>query len=611
MGFREGHYPFQSPPESYEDELSISTFKFAAKSLRYTLKWFLLGLSIVSITVSTADCSADPLSVHVGVLAKQGPENYRTKRQPIAEHLSKEKNTSAAKAANISDWTYPLSDLRTHDCLTALELGPYDHHSPKNMSAIFPQHTQWFVWGAVIFLGICISAVFFIKLNNRLSTMKADFLREVVKRKKIEAKLHESDYNLRSALAMAYEANRSKNEFLANMSHELRTPMNGIIGMTSILQNSDLTNEQLEFSNIIMRSSEGLLCIINDILDYSHIAAGQSKLDSTDFDLFSLVNSVVKTISTMAEEKGLQFTFSVDENVPAHLKGDGQRILKIIKILMSNAVKFTHQGMISLQISMAEDRGNKCTLRNEVIDTGIGIATDHQTLIFNPFSQVDYSSTRKYGGTGIGLALAKHFTEMMGGSIEVKSTPGEGSIFCFTVPLEKQSFAAHPKPKISSVITKIPNPSHVIAQPPPIETGIDRPHILVVEDNIINQKVMLNILGKHEYHAKVVDNGRKALHELQKNAYDLVLMDIQMPEMDGFEATTAIRDPQNNCLDPQIPIIAVTANTTKADRASCLKAGMNDYLPKPVNSKKLMGKVKKWQLTDDRSQCGKTDLSNR
>lgn len=500
----------------------------------------------------------------------------------------------AAKAANSGGWTYPLSYRQVHDCLKDLELGPYDPHARQDLSAIFQKYANWFFLMGFMFLGTGLGALYVMKLNTRLSEMNTDIAEEIDKRKKTEARLFESECNLRSALAAANEASNSKAEFLANMSHELRTPMNGIIGMTSILDKSDLTNEQSEFTSIIMKSAECLLGIINDILDYSHIEAGQSKLDTMDFDLYFLIEDAVNTISQTAEEKGLVFSYGVAEDVPAYLTGDARRIVKILRILMSNAVKFTHQGEVSLYVSLVQQEDTRCTLSIEVKDTGIGIAADHQEQIFNPFSQVDYSSTRKYGGTGLGLALAKHFAEMMGGSIEVESARMKGSRFSFTIALEKQSYMAPLITQKPFNITNNPRPQRIITRQSPAQAESDRPRVLVVEDNVVNQKVMLKILGKLEYPAKVVENGRKAVDELQKNPYDLVLMDIQMPEMNGYEATSAIRNPQTNCLDPQVTIIAVTANAMKTDRKACIDAGMDDYLPKPLNSKMLLEKIRQW-----------------
>ncbi len=540
------------------------------------------------------------------------------------------------------------------------------------------------------------------------------------------SQLKETQFNLESALSAANEANRSKDAFLANMSHELRTPMNGIIGMTGILQNSELTDEQSEFTDIIMKSSEGLLAIITDILDFSQIEAGTTKLDAIGFDLLSLINEVSKTFTPKAREKNLAFSHRVDGDVPAYLKGDPRRLKKVVQSLMSNAVKFTHQGTVSLHVSLAEDEEQHSTLRFAVKDTGVGIDPERKDRIFDPFSQVDYSSTRKYSGTGLGLSLAKHFTEMMGGHIDFESTPTQGSIFWFTIRLEKEKSLPIRKPyhvdditgkrilvvddnptnrqvlegylrswnlpcatvesarealaamhqavsekdpfKLAVIDHMMPEMDGVdlgraIKQDPllkdvkmvlftSIELGCDTdeinnagfdaflakpirasqllnclklvygqkespqhrhvqsdrlitreilneahasgPRILVVEDNVINQRVMLKILGFHGCHAEVVENGRLAVQELCKKDYDVVLMDLQMPEMNGFEATGAIRNPGNKCLNPTVPIIAVTANSMKEDRKKCLDAGMDDYLPKPVNPTTLMEKISQW-----------------
>jgi PAS domain S-box-containing protein len=556
------------------------------------------------------------------------------------------------------------------------------------------------------------------------------------------SQLKETQFNLESALAAANEANRSKDAFLANMSHELRTPMNGIIGMTGILQNSELTDEQSEFTDIIMKSSEGLLAIITDILDFSQIEAGTTKLDDIGFDLISLVNEVYKTIAPKAREKNLTFSHRVDEDVPAYLKGAPRHLKKAVQSLLSNAVKFTHQGSVSLHVSLAQDEEQHCTLRFAVKDTGIGIDPERKDRIFDPFSQVDYSSTRKYNGTGLGLALAKHFTGMMNGHIDFESTPAQGSTFWFTIKLEKEKSLPIREPyhvdditgKRILVVDDNPTNRQVLAgylrswnlpyataesarealaamqqavsekdpfelavidhmmpemdgvdlgraikQDPllkdvrmvlftSIEIGCDTdeissagfdaflakpirasqllnclklvysqkespqhchvqsdrlitheilnqakasgPRILVVEDNVINQRVMLKILGLHGCHAEVVENGRLAVQELCKNDYDVVLMDLQMPEMNGFEATGAIRNPGNKCLNPTVPIIAVTANSMKEDRKKCLDAGMDDYLPKPVNPKTLMEKIDQWHEKPQLAQGADMNVSN-
>jgi CheY-like chemotaxis protein len=381
--------------------------------------------------------------------------------------------------------------------------------------------------------------------------------------------------------------------------------------MAHLALKTELSPKQKDYLQKIQTGAHSLLRIINDILDYSHIEAGQSKFDPMDFDLYSIIKDAVSTISQLAEEKGLVFSYEVDKNVPAYLTGDARRIGKILLILMNNAVKFTHEGLVSLHVSLMKEEDTRCTLSIEVKDTGIGIAADYQEQIFNPFSQVDYSSTRKYGGTGLGLALAKHFAQMMGGSIEVESTQAKGSTFCFTLPLEKQSSTALPKPKKTLNIMNIPHPQRIITQQSIAQTEVDGPRVLVVEDNVINQKMMLKLLGKLGHPAKVVENGRKAVDELQKTPYDLVLMDIQMPEMNGYEATYAIRNPQNNCINPQVPIIAVTANYMKADRKACLDAGMDDYLQKPLNPKMLLEKLRQWHpKKGSNSKRQKTTLSN-
>ncbi len=747
---------------------------------------------------------------------------------------------SAAIAAKVAGWTYPLSYQPVHDCLKELQLGPYAPHAQHSLDALYKEYKLWFIFGGLAFIAVCLGAAWGAKLNARLSAINIHLTQEVDKRKKIEigliesetrlksildqsiagvliidpdthtivdanqsaldmigadkrsvvgrkcyqfictarkgrcpvtdlnqrfnrterlllradgsqktvlktvtpfriqsktylldsfidiSELKETQFSLESALAAANEANRSKDEFLANMSHELRTPMNGIIGMTGILQNSDLTQEQSEFADIIMRSSEGLLTIITDILDYSQIEAGKTVLHETGFDLFSLINDVVKEFNPIAKQKALVFSHRVDGDVPAYLSGDARRLKKVIGNLMGNAVKFTHQGVVSLHVALAEDGEEHCTLRFVVTDTGIGISSDRRDRIFDPFSQIDYSSTRRYGGTGLGLALAKHFVEMMGGHIGFESTSNKGSKFWITVRLGKASSLPlqphRPVDNISGkrILVVDDNPTNcqvlegyfnswqlryasagnareavaalqqansdndpydltvidhmmpetdgidlgrIIKQDPiltdvgmilftSVDNGCDRddirragfdafltkpirssqllnclklvyghktarqsgktksdrlithelleenhksgPRVLVVEDNVINQRVVLNILARHHCRTEVVENGRMAVQALCKNDFDIVLMDLQMPEMNGYEATGAIRNPMNNCINPQIPIIAVTANTLKEDRQKCLDAGMDDYLPKPVDPAALMEKIRRW-----------------
>lgn len=539
--------------------------------LRYAIKSFFLCALLAVTAVSTADSSTDPYSVHISLLAKRGPAHCRTIWNPTADYLSKTVKPYYSAIVPL-DFTSVAKAVAEKEC---------DPNKQQSLGAFFRQYKKGFLFFGIAFIVICFSAVCVARLNAKLSVMNSE--------------LRETQRNLESALIAANDANRSKDEFLANMSHELRTPMNGIIGMTSILLNTDLADEQAEFAQIIMKSAENLMSIINDILDYSHIHICNAKLDVVDFDLVSLVNDVVDKFSSKAKEKGLVFSHNVADNVPTLLRGDVRRIEKVIRILLSNAVKFTHQGAVSFQVALAENGNSHSTLRFDVKDTGIGIDPESKNPIFSPFCQADNSSTRRYSGTGLGLALAKHFAEMMGGHIGIESMPANGSTFRFSVQVKKQ-------PRI--------NTAAPTAQPAFDASLTCGPKVLVVEDNPINQKVMLKILNTHGCRTQVVDNGRKAVLELCNNAYDVVLMDLQMPEMNGFEATGAIRNPLNKCINPQVPIIAVTANTMKEDRKKCLDAGMDDFFPKPVNPNALMEKVRQWYEKQRQDQRSKSSIPN-
>ncbi|MBF0543851.1 MAG: response regulator [Candidatus Riflebacteria bacterium] len=382
------------------------------------------------------------------------------------------------------------------------------------------------------------------------------------------------------ARKVAEEASLAKSQFLANMSHEIRTPMNGVIGMADLLLSTELDSKQKAFTEMIVRSGKALLTVINDILDFSKIEAGMLRLETIPFNLKDLIDEIFIILGKRTKEKSLSFTYSYPESVPSNVLGDPVRIRQILFNLLDNAIKFTEKGFIQLKASLKKIEGDKIEVLLEVEDSGIGISEPKLNAIFEKFNQADPTITRRYGGTGLGLTISKHLAEMMGGIMTVRSEIGKGTSFIVQIPFTRVEntdfFKQTPANSPSTMIQK------------------KNSKILVVEDDIINQKVIQGTLSRLGYGCEVVDSGAGSIETCSKNCFDLILMDCQMPEIDGFEATKSIRKILSPKQYQKTPIIALTACVMEKDRQKCLDAGMDDFLPKPVEPDKLAKILEKY-----------------
>jgi PAS domain S-box-containing protein len=392
------------------------------------------------------------------------------------------------------------------------------------------------------------------------------FVRDISEKRDVQRQLI-------AAKTEAEQARKMQEQFLANMSHEIRTPMNGIVGMTNLLLETVLTPQQEQFAGVIRRSADNLLVIVNDILDLSKIKAGKLAIEKIAFRLQDVTANIWALFEQRIFKKGLQFSMELDPAIPASLVGDPHRLNQVLINLVGNAVKFTENGYIKLTVTVEKQDNRSVSLLFSVADTGIGITAEQLPHVFDSFSQAASDITRKYGGTGLGLAICHQLLLMQDGTIEVESEPGKGTNFLFRLTYCRDFTITPATPKNK--------------KPQDARAAFEGKHLLVVEDNPINQQLIEHVIKKAGAQVMVADNGREAITLLEKQRFDLIVMDLQMPVMDGYQTTKHLRE----TMKLRIPILAMTANALKGEQVRCLEAGMNGYMSKPFDFREFYNKV--------------------
>ena len=410
---------------------------------------------------------------------------------------------------------------------------------------------------------------------EQMKTLNSD----ITERIRIENELIAAKSEAESATQIAEDAVKAKQQFLSNMSHEIRTPMNAIIGFTKVVLKTDLTAKQKEYLQAIKMSGDVLIVLINDILDLAKVDSGKMTFEQTPFKMASSISAILHLLETKIQEKNLVLVKEYDDKIPKVLVGDPVRLHQIILNLLSNAVKFTEKGEITVGVHLLSEDEEKVNIEFSVTDTGIGIEENKTATIFENFQQASSDTSRLYGGTGLGLAIVKQLVEKQGGSVRVKSKVENGSTFSFILNFQKTKAEA----KLEAEMVEL-------------DTENKNIKVLVVEDITLNQLLMKTLLDDFGFERDIAGNGKIAIEKLKTKSYDIILMDLQMPEMNGFEATDYIR----NTLNSKIPIIALTADVTTVDLEKCKAVGINDYIAKPVDEKllysKIIGLVKKNDL---------------